>query len=247
MNTILRYFVKLITLQLPIVYYILFILGTAFLFIITKYKFQKSNAFALAISLLIGLLLISVPSLFLKEKNLALTVFVHGPSGRQDVINGVGGKVSVDMGNKRETRDIGKDGSATFLELPASYRNKPVNIMVQQPGYEMAAPQQTHVLADTPVYIILQKDNSLGKVSGIIKNVAGTQPIEAAEVYIGNDTMLLTNAIGAFEVLLPEKMWVASSNIPYRLVIKKAGYALKEEQYYPGANPIEIRLAKTKK
>ena len=29
--------------------------------------------------------------------------------------------------------------------------------------------------------------------------------------------------------------------------IKKAGYALKEEQYYPGANPIEIRLAKTKK
>lgn len=246
MNTFIRYFVKLITLQLPIIYYVLFVMGTAFLFILTKYRFKKSNAFALALSLLIGLLLISVPSFFLKEKNLTLTVFVHGPGGKQDAINNIAGKVVIDIGNKRESREIGKDGSATFLELPSSYRNQSVNIMVQQPGYEMAQSQQKHVLADTPVYITLQKDNSLGKLSGVVKNAAGTLPIVGAEVYIGNDTLLLTNAIGAFEILLPEKMRVAGSNTPYRLVVKKAGYTWKEELYHPGSNPIEIRLAKMK-
>jgi hypothetical protein len=242
MTAILEQLLKLVTLGLPVLYYVFFVIAAALLYLLTKHTFKRSQAFALVISFFAALMVILVCSIFFNRETLMLTVYVHGPAGKQDITTGTGGKVTIDLGNKREVKAVAADGAAIFLELPVKYKNKPINIVTEQPGYQMAHPGTVHILADTPVYIMMKKDNSLGIIKGIVKEAVKGQPLAGADVYIGNDTVVKTNAVGIFDIVLPEKMRVAGSGAYYRLVVKKEGYLVKEEKYYPNSNPVEIRL-----
>ena len=95
------------------------------------------------------------------------------------------------------------------------------------------------------IYLAVKKDDSLGKISGIVKNRDGSEFIKDALVLIGNDTTTTTNELGIFKITLPAKMQVKDEKSSYLLTIKKEGYRIKTEYYYPKSGDIEIRLEKS--
>ena len=82
------------------------------------------------------------------------------------------------------------------------------------------------------------------RFSGRVTNRNGSEFVKDALVMIGNDTIITTNKLGIFKITLPVEMQVKNDKSPYRLTVKKKGYQMKREYYYPKSGDIEIRLAK---
>ncbi len=91
-----------------------------------------------------------------------LTVFVHGPNGRQDVIL-EDGALRLDVGEERKEYEIGNNGRTVFSGIPGQYRNAPVSIGLQAPGYEVAHPDTLYRLRPgEPIYLeikLVQQDS----------------------------------------------------------------------------------------
>ncbi len=219
------------------------------LFIILK---KQGNIPTIAwISILLIVLIAILAPIFLEifkptfnEENLQLTVYVHGPEGKQQIVLENTGKLVVDFDNDRRTAMIGENGRTNFSEIPQKFNNQEIGVGLKAPGYELVHPKTQYKMDGIPIYLAVKKDDSLGRISGIVKNRNGSEFINHALVMIGNDTTIFTNDLGIFKITLPTKMQVVDKKSPYTLTVKKEGYKIATKYYYPKSADIEIRLEK---
>jgi len=178
----------------------------------------------------------------INDQSLQLTVYVHGQEGKQHIVLENTGKLVVDFDNDRRTAMIGEHGRTNFGEIPQKFNNHDIGIGLAAPGYELIYPKKQYKMDGKPIYLAIKKDDSLGRISGIVKNRDGSIFIKDALVMIGSDTTITTNDFGIFKIILPATMQVEDDTTPYKLTVKKEGYSIATEYYYPKSGDIEIRL-----
>lgn len=171
--------------------------------------------------------------------SMQLTVYVQGEN-QQDIILQNTGKLVVDFDNDRRTAQIGENGRTNFGEIPTKFQNKDIGIGLITEGYELIEPNKKYKLDGKPIYLKVKRDQSLGRITGIVKNKDGSQFLKDALIMVDNDTFVKTDSMGVFKLFLPEKLHKPQ----YFLTIKKQGFQIKTEYYYPKSNNIEIRLEK---
>jgi hypothetical protein len=217
--------------------------------VINKRFFTKLSSKQSFIVILLFLILVWSISLFsitvyfkLNEDSTQLTIYVHGPRSKQEIVLENIGSLIVDFDNDRRSAMIGQNGRTNFGEIPKKFKNKEIGIGLEAPGYVLSNPNEKYILNGNPIYLSVKNDDSLGKISGIIKNRDGSKLIMNALILIGNDTSIVTDEYGIFKIILPESMQVKDSQSPYLLTVRKDGYKITTEYYYPKSGDIEIRL-----
>jgi hypothetical protein len=175
-----------------------------------------------------------------KSGGIQLTVFVHGPEGKQDIVLENKGRLIVDIGNERRTPMIGQDGKINFGEIQGK-PGQEIGIALDAPGYELTNKEEQYKLYGKPIYISVKRDSGIGKISGIVKNRNGSILLKDVLIIIG-DTAVNTDDSGRFKITIPEKMFVHNIELPYLLTIKKEGYKMKTVRYKAKSGDIEIRL-----
>ncbi len=175
------------------------------------------------------------------ESPLQLTVYVHGPDGRQDVVLENEGQVMLDLRNDRRTPQIGENGRTNFGEISRDFLGKAVPLSVQAEGYEMAHPDSNYVYDGEPIYLEVRKDKRLGLITGIVTD-ENKQGLAGATILIENDITASTDSMGRFRLRLP----VDRIKESYQLRIQKEGYQSKTRTYYPNSNLFKLELERTK-
>ncbi|MFM9950137.1 MAG: carboxypeptidase regulatory-like domain-containing protein [Saprospiraceae bacterium] len=174
------------------------------------------------------------------DEPLQLTVFVQGIDGKTIDELQNNGKIIVDFGNDRRDPIIGENGRTNLGEIPKRFLGKKIPIVLQAEGYEKTNPAEQYTLTGEPIYITVQRDNSLGLIRGIVKNRTGDQFIAGALVMIDQDTTTTTDSLGRFRLLMPPN----KHKDTYLLTVTKDGYQPGEDYYKPKSTPTEIRLDK---
>lgn len=169
-----------------------------------------------------------------------LTVYVQGTNSKPITELQNNGKIIVDFGNDRRAPLIGENGRTNLGEIPEKFRGEKIAIVLQAEGYEPAEPARQYIMDGKPVYFLVQRDNSLGLVQGIVKDRSGEHFIEGALVMIDQDTTVTTDGLGRFKVVLP----LDKQRDTYTITVKKEGYKVKSEYFKPKTGPIEIRMDK---
>lgn len=172
---------------------------------------------------------------------LQLTVYVHGPDGRQDVVLENEGQLLLDLRNDRRVAQIGEYGRTNFGEISRDFLRKAVPLSVQAEGYEMAHPDSNYVYDGEPIYLEVRKDKRLGLITGMVTDEKG-RGLAGATILIENDTTASTDSIGRFRLRMPFDRIEES----YQLTIQKEGYQSKTRTYYPNSNLFKLELERTK-
>jgi hypothetical protein len=171
-----------------------------------------------------------------------LTVYVHGPDGKQDLILENTGTLIIDFGNDRRSPMIGENGRTNCGEIPEKFIGEKIGIGVVAEGYELLYPDSMYVMKGEPIYLAVKKDGSLGLIEGTIKSRDGQSVLSDVTVQIGSDTSIISNDYGGFKIQLPSKMTVMDEEAPYNLTVSHPDYEVQTKLYYPNSGAIEIRL-----
>ena len=172
-----------------------------------------------------------------KSDSMQLTVYVHGPTVKTDRVLEHSGKVIVDFGNDRRDPVIGENGRTNLGEIPEKFRNKEIVIGLEAKGFQPAHPEIMYKLDGSPIYFAVRPDNSLAKISGIVKDAENLSFLEGVTVMVDGE-MTKTDAFGNLNLVMPEE----KQKEQYHVHFKKDGYQDASERYYPQSGPIEIRL-----
>lgn len=167
-----------------------------------------------------------------------LTVYVQGTDGKPVAEIQNSGKIIVDFGNDRRAPLIGENGRTNLGEIPEKFRGEKIPIVLQADGYEPADASRHYIMDGKPVYFLIRRDNSLGRIQGIVKDRSGEKFIAGALVMIDQDSTTTTDSLGRFHLLMPPD----KHKDTYTLTVKKDGYKVKNEYYKPKSGSIEIRL-----
>lgn len=166
-----------------------------------------------------------------------LTVYTHGPKGPQDVILENQGEVIIDFDGDRREAMIGNMGRTVFTEIPEKFIGKPLHILIESDDYEESNPEIKYEWNENSIYIPMIPKKSLGKISGIVKNIDGSALINNARIIIDHEFTTTTDSLGRF------KLDMESKNIKdrYEISIMKEGFQPSSEYYYPNSSK-EFRL-----
>lgn len=176
-------------------------------------------------------------NLFL-ENPMQLTVYVQNVDGKSvHELQNIG-KIIVDFGNDRRDPVIGENGRTNLGEIPVKFRGKQISIRLDAEGYELIDTNKHYIMNGEPIYLQVQRDNSLGIIKGIVTDRSGEHFIAEALVMIDHDTTTTTDSLGRFNLLMP----IEKHKNTYALVVKKKGYKVKNDYYKPKTGPLEIRL-----
>ncbi|NNF36181.1 MAG: adenylate/guanylate cyclase domain-containing protein [Saprospiraceae bacterium] len=168
-----------------------------------------------------------------------LTVYVHGPEGPQDIILENEGEVVIDFDGDRRTTVIGDQGRSVFTEIPEKFIGQPLHILVSSEGFEESDPEILYEWNENSIYVPMVPDKSLGKITGIVKSMDGSELLDNARVIIDNEFTTVTDNLGKFSLVIENNR----IKDKYDISILKAGYRPVSEYYYPNSSK-EFRLKK---
>ncbi len=97
------------------------------------------------------------------DSSLQLTVYVHGPKGKQDIVLESQGTIIVDFGNRREKSLIGELGRTNFGEISARFLNETIGLSVAAEGFELADPEAVYIYKGEPIYVEMKAITREGK------------------------------------------------------------------------------------
>jgi hypothetical protein len=86
-----------------------------------------------------------------------LTVYVHGESGRQELVLRGLGRVMLELGPDARSEPIGENGQAYFPAIPASFRGQEVPAWVESETYESVNPGAKERLDGTTLYLAVRR------------------------------------------------------------------------------------------
>ena len=163
---------------------------------------------------------------------IAVTVYVHGKGGRQDIILRQKGYVIMDVHGERKKAPIDENGEAHFQNLEPGDSAR-VNIDFSEP-YRSLRPDSVYMLhAPGSIYlpVVLQ---GIGNVSGIV--MYKEAPLEAVIVQI-DSLSTSTDQNGHFSMAIPEGLQKSK----YKVWFMKKGFKSKAAAAWPEAGePMEI-------
>ena len=181
-------------------------------------------------------LLVLVLGFFLVEPStsFAITVYVHGPGGHQDIVLENEGSVVVDLGPDRRKASIGLMGQAFIPGISAEFRGQNVRFAIESDAYELADVRPVS-LDSSSIYLVARR--LPGVVKGRIEDERG-RPISGARVEVAG-RFTTTSTYGEFELSIP-----GSSMAPKLMLHASApGYAeVLNKTVVPNANPIVLTL-----
>ncbi len=167
----------------------------------------------------------------------AVTVFVRGPNMEQKIE----GEMRIDLGGDPRVKEIGKNGNAYFMGIPAMYRGKDVTITVNAKGYKMADPGKTYMLKSQGIYVDVVRDDSLAKVFGTVRSSDGDFLKDVKIQIWGLQTLSKEN--GYFELDIPPE----KQRKKQKLLAWHDRYELWDNFVYPGTGTgVDIILQKKK-
>lgn len=171
-----------------------------------------------------------------------LTIFVTDTKG--NVILQHEGEINISIGNRSLYETIGQNGRINFGDILPIYLGDSIQIGFKAEGWELAKPSNSFVFTGNPIKIMIKKDNSLGVIKGSVRTRDGQTFLPNALVRINSDTSILTNNLGNFKIILPEKMQIPKENHSYILTVSKAGYITESLPYNPKSSAADFRLEK---
>ena len=166
--------------------------------------------------------------------NFPLTVYVHGPGGRQDmVVRGVG-YVIVDLAGFRRKAQIGNDGEALFPEIPASFWGQEVPIALDVDGYEMMDSNQRARLSGSSIYVGVRKKS--GHIRGYVHD-SKWNPLPAVTV-VARGLSVSTDQTGYFDLVVPGEELQPSLTLEAIM----PGFLVWSDTVVPNSNDVLITL-----
>ena len=164
---------------------------------------------------------------------LRLTVYVHGPAGRQDLVLQNAGQVVLDLGPDRRREKIGDKGEA-YYSIPPEFRGQRVLVGVDSEAYETATPNQEIKLDSDRFYLQVRRKS--GHLAGSVQDIDG-KAVPGASIQVAG-LSVSSGPDGRFEVSIPgERM---KPELP--LTATAVGYAPQSHTAVPNANEITIIL-----
>lgn len=228
--------------KLPLYYYALVVAALIGVYYLGLKKVNAIQRHKVVLGLIFFCLIVFLITFIVgRYEALDLTVYVHGPEGKQQIILENRGKLIIDFDNDRRVAMIGENGRTNFEEIPTRFNRLEVEIGFEEKGYELINPGKKYLINGSAIYIGIKKDNSLGIVSGYVRSEKENRLLQGAEVFIGSDTSILTDNTGFFRILLPQQMRVIDSNTPYRILVRYKGIE-KEYRYFPLSGPLQVQL-----
>ena len=135
----------------------------------------------------------------------SITVFVHGPGGRHDLILRNHGHVIIDLGNDRRREAIGEKGDAHIQGIPSTLRGQEVAVSVDAEGVELARPNKMLRLDHQSIYLEVRRKP--GRIAGRVQDQSG-QPLKDVNVRL-ETASTNTDDAGRFAFTLQES-WARS-------------------------------------
>ncbi|PHN08466.1 carboxypeptidase-like regulatory domain-containing protein [Flavilitoribacter nigricans] len=178
----------------------------------------------------------------LKNEDLQLTVFVTDLRGNVAIENN--GRLNIPLGNRSLNEEIGPNGRTNFPDITRSNLGDTITIGLEAEGWEIVDGMNTFIFRGEPIRLQVQRDKSLGTIKGVVKSRDGQKFIAGARVRINNDTVITTNELGIFTVVLPELMQVEKVTEAYLLTVSAENYKTTTQHYYPRSSDAEVRLQK---
>ena len=169
----------------------------------------------------------------------ALTVYVHGEKGRQDIVLRDSGFVLLDLGPDRRRQPIGPQGQAYFPAVPAGFRGQEVLVGLEADDFELAAPGAKTRLDGPSVYLPVRKKP--GRIAGRVQDDSGN-PIPGARVAAAG-LSASTDASGRFELVIPGDRLGDEVD----LQATAPGYQPARHRAVPNANEMSIVLTRAAK
>jgi hypothetical protein len=186
---------------------------------------------AFALVVIGGFILVPNPATF------ALTVYVHGAGGPQDLVLQNSGYVVLRLGLESRKEPIGEDGQAYFPAIPANLRGQEVPLWVESQEFEATgAPQRR--LVPPSVDVSVQKKGGL--ISGRVQDEQGFA-VTGAEVRVLGLRTVTDNA-GHFEINIPGDRMQAEAE----LEVAAPGYVPEHYAVVSHSNEAVITLKRSR-
>jgi hypothetical protein len=128
----------------------------------------------------------------------AVTVFVHGPTGQQDIVLKNSGEVWMDLGGERKRAGIGDAGQAYFPAIPGNFHAQEVAISVSSDKFESI--QSKIRLGASSVYLPVRR-----KAGRIFGHVETENPgcLVGAQILIAGVSAPVDPVSGSFDLTIP--------------------------------------------
>jgi hypothetical protein len=169
------------------------------------------------------------------QTSFAITVFVHGEGGIQDLVLKNSGYVILDLGPDRRKERIGEKGEAYFSGIPANFRGQEVQLWVESEKYEPVGTDQKHRLNGSSLYLVVRRKS--GRISGRVQDSNG-KPLSGVEIRVAGLTGA-TDTSGHFEITIPGNLMAEELD----LEALASGYAPGRYKAIPNANAMTITLS----
>lgn len=167
----------------------------------------------------------------------AVTVFVHGEKGVQDVPLRNQGKVVIDLGSRRSEEAIGGRGEAVFSEIPSKFRGQEVPVWVDAKGFEMVDSNVRKRLDGSSLYLAVKRQAVT--VHGRVQDKEDAEPIAGARIRV-REIATTSDAAGLFSFEVPGNLVKEDLT----LSISAPGYKTRNERLYPGSTDPVVQLTK---
>ena len=170
-----------------------------------------------------------------------LTVFVTDINGNA-ALEYVG-ELNIPIGNRILNSPIERDGRTNFGDITSDNIGDQITIGLKAEGWEIDGTNK-FLFEGKPIKLTVKRDNSLGKIRGIVMTRDGQNFIDSARITINARTTIYSDTNGFFEIILPKEMRVESDIERYRLTVSKEGYQTATEYFQVRSSDAEIRLTK---
>ena len=137
------------------------------------------------------------------ESTATLTIYVHGPNGKQDYLLESEGELLVDLGGDRRYPKIGEKGRTVLSEIPAKFKGKEILISVKAAGFEDAEPEKKYKWEGGAIYFPVKRKSQLGIIKGVVKNRDGSAFLAGVLIMIENEFSTRTDSLGRFNFTMP--------------------------------------------
>ncbi len=133
------------------------------------------------------------------QETFLLTVRVHGPGGRADIIKS--GSVILDLGSQRITKDLNESGEIHFAEVPQKFSSRKIELLPQVEGFQrIEAEWPQTITANKIIYLALKPVKSIEVVKGMVVDRNGNPLANVDIILEGGKASAKSDAQGLFSL-----------------------------------------------
>ncbi len=136
------------------------------------------------------------------EDTFVLTIRVHGPGGKSDIIST--GSVTIDLGTQRTTHKINESGEVLLTDIPTRLLNREIEVLPNVAGYQRIDAQWPKPIpTDRVIYLELKPIPPSSTLRGTVTDTNG-HPLSDVEIILNSGLAKgVTDKYGNFNFEVP--------------------------------------------